>query len=133
MTLAATSFLRRTLTVDAAISGATGGLLLVSAGMLARLLDVPELLLRYSGAVLVPFAIYVGLIARRRTVPRASVVAIIALNIAWVAGSVWVALGGAIRPSPLGYAFIIAQAIAVAVFAELQYVGLRQAGSPSIA
>jgi hypothetical protein len=132
MTLAVTSFLRRTLTVDAAISGATGVLLLVSAGMLARLLDVPEALLRYSGVVLVPFAIYVGLIARRRTVPRASVVAIIALNIAWVAGSVWVALGGAVRPSPLGHAFIIAQAIAVAVFAELQYVGLRK-GSTSTA
>jgi hypothetical protein len=132
MTLAVTSFLRRTLTFDAVISGATGVLLLVSAGMLARLLDVPELLLRYSGAVLVPFAIYVGLIARRRTVPRASVVAIIALNIAWVAGSVWVALGGGIRPSPLGYAFIIAQAIAVGVFAELQYIGLRK-GSTSTA
>jgi len=132
MTIAVTSFLRRTLTVDAAISGATGVLLLLSAGMLAQLLDVPEALLRYSGVVLVPFAIYVGLIARRDTVPRASVVAIIALNIAWVAGSVWVALGGAIRPSPLGYAFIIAQAIAVAVFAELQYVGLRK-GSTSTA
>jgi hypothetical protein len=132
MTLAVTSFLRRTLTVDAAISGATGLLLLVSAGMLAQLLDVPESLLRYSGVALVPFAIYVALIARRHTVPRASVVAIIALNIAWVAGSVWVALGGAMRPSPLGYAFIIAQAIAVAVFAELQYVGLRK-GSTSTA
>ena len=132
MTLAVTSFLRRTLAVDAAISGGTGVLLLVSAGILAQILDVPEVLLRYSGAVLVPFAVYVGLIARRRTVPRASVVAVIALNIAWVAGSVWVALGGAIRPSPMGYAFIIAQAIAVAVFAELQYVGLRR-GSTSTA
>ena len=129
MTLTVTSFLRRALTADAAISGATGLLLLVGAGMVGRLLDVPAALLRYSGIALVPFAIYVGLVARRDVVPRASVVAIIALNIAWVAASAWVALGSAIRPNLLGYVFIVGQGIAVAAFAELQYVGLRRARS----
>lgn len=30
-------------------------------------------------------------------------------------------------PSPLGYAFVIAQALVVALLAELEYVGLRKA------
>lgn len=126
MTLPLTSFLRRALTVDALISGATGLLLLGGASMLASLLDVPEALLRYSGLVLLPFALYVGLIARRDNAPRASIVAIIVLNAAWVAASTWLALGSAIRPNALGYAFIVAQAFAVAAFAEFQYVGLRR-------
>jgi hypothetical protein len=128
MTLPVTSFLRRALTVDALMTGATGLLLLIGAGMLASLLDVPEPLLRYSGLALIPFALYVGLVARRDRVPRTSIVAIILSNAAWVAASAWLALGSTVRPNALGYAFIVVQAIAVAAFAELQYVGLRRAG-----
>ena len=127
MTLQPTTFLRRTLAVDALISGATGVLLLVGAGLLSPLLDVPVSLLRYAGVVLVPFALWVGLVARSPNVSRSSVLAIIGLNAAWVIGSAWLALGGAIQPNVLGYAFIVVQAIAVAGLAEFQYVGLRKA------
>ena len=34
---------------------------------------------------------------------------------------------GGFRPNPLGYAFVLIQAVAVAVLAELQAVGLRRA------
>jgi hypothetical protein len=126
MTLALSSFLRRALIIDAVVSGATAVLLVFAAGMLARWLEVPESLLRYAGAVLVPFVGYVAFVARRDVVPRASVLAVIGLNFAWVAASLWLLFGGPIQPNAFGYAFIIAQALAVALFAEVQYVGLRR-------
>jgi len=126
MTLALSSFLRRALIIDAVVSGATAVLLVFAAGMLARWLEVPESLLRYAGVVLVPFVGYVAFVARRDVVPRASVLAVIGLNFAWVAASLWLLLGGPIEPNAFGYAFIIVQALAVALFAEVQYVGLRR-------
>lgn len=128
MMLTTSTFLRRALVADAAISGATAVLLVLAGGVLAQPLAVPESLLRYAGVVLIPFAMYVGLVARRDAVPRASVLAIIGLNVAWVVASLWLVLGGPIQPNLLGYAFIVGQAVAVAAFAELQYVGLRRAG-----
>ena len=129
MTLPVSSYLKRALTIDALMTGATALLLLLAAGVLARLLAVPEPLLRYAGIALVPFVAFVAVAARRPSVPRATILAIIALNVAWVAASVWLLLGGRIQPNTLGYAFIIAQAVVVALFAEIQYVGLRRAAS----
>ena len=126
MTLTLSSFLRRALIVDAVVTGATALLLVFAAGMLAPWLEVPESLLRSAGIVLIPFVVYVAVVARREVVPRASVLVIIGLNFAWVAASLWLLLGGPIEPNALGYAFIIAQALAVALFAEVQYVGLRR-------
>ena len=128
MTLAVSNFLRRVLTIDAVVSGSTALLLMLAAGQLAPRLGVPDALLRYVAILLVPFAIYVGILARREVVPRGSVVAVIAMNVAWVIASVWLVIGSAIQPNALGYAFIIGQAVAVALFAELQFVGLRKAG-----
>jgi hypothetical protein len=127
MTFPATSLLRRALVIDALVSGATGVLLVVAGGWLAPLLGVPEPLLRYSGIVLLPFAIIVALVARLHAVARAGVVAIIVVNIAWVAASAWLVLGERVQPNALGYAFIVMQAMAVAAFAEFQYVALRRA------
>jgi hypothetical protein len=129
MTLPTSSYLKRALTIDALMTGATALLLVFAAGVLGRLLAVPEPLLRYAGIALVPFVVFVAIIARRPAVPRGTVLAIIGLNVAWVAASVWLLFGGRIQPNALGYAFIIAQAVAVALFAEIQYVGLRRATS----
>ena len=129
MTLPISSYLKRALTIEALMTGATALLLVFAAGVLARLLAVPEPLLRYAGIALVPFVVFVAIIARRPAVPLATVLAVIGLNVAWVAASVWLLLGARIQPNALGYAFIIAQAVAVALFAEVQYVGLRRATS----
>ena len=42
------------------------------------------------------------------------------------AGSIGLLVSGWVAPTALGYAFVIAQAIVVGVFAELQFVGLRR-------
>ena len=127
MSIPQSTFLRRTLFLDAVVTGATALLLITAAGILAGLLELPATLLRYAGAILVPFVIFVVYVARQADVPRAAVATIIMLNLAWVLVSVWLVLGDQIRPNGLGTAFIIAQALAVGLFAELQYVGLRKA------
>ena len=55
------------------------------------------------------------------------IAALIAINIAWVVASLFVAFGPAFAPTLLGKIFIVAQAATVAVFAELQIIGLRRA------
>jgi hypothetical protein len=125
MSFTSSSFLRRVLTVDALISGVTGAMMIVAADVLAGLLDVPATLLRYAGIALIPFVAYVFYLSRRASLAPASVWLVIALNVAWVIASGVLLLSGRIHPNAFGYAFVVAQAIAVAAFAELQYVGLR--------
>jgi hypothetical protein len=119
-------FLRRILIADAVISGATGLLMAFGADALQELLGVPATLLRYAGWSLVPFAILVASLSRQEAPPRAGVLTVIGLNAAWVAASVLLLLPGWIHPNGLGYAFVVGQAVAVGVLAEMQYAGLRR-------
>jgi hypothetical protein len=125
--MGASSFLRRVLLADAVISGLSGILMVLDAGALESMLGVPATLLRYAGLSLFPFAALVVGLARREPLPRAGVWTVIALNAAWVVASLMLAFSGWISPNALGYAFILGQAFAVAVFAEMQYFGLRKA------
>jgi hypothetical protein len=120
------SFLRRVLLADAVISGTTGLLLLVGAGSLTALLGIPEDFMRYTGASLLPFAGLVGYLATRERLPRAAVWAVIVYNVLWAVDSALILMTGWLAPSALGYAFIVAQALVVAVLAELQYFGVRR-------
>jgi len=122
-----TTFLRRVLIADAAASAATGLLMLLAAGPLEQWLAIPAGLLRAAGASLIPFAALVAWLALRETVSRAGVWAVIALNVLWVVDSVALLFTSWVEPAMLGYAFVLAQAAAVAVLAELEYVGLRRA------
>jgi hypothetical protein len=123
----ANTFLRRILLADAVISGTTGVLMLAAASLLARVLGLPEPLLRYAGFSLLPFAALVLYLAKRDVLPRGGVWTIIALNAGWVIASV--ALLFLVAPNALGYAFVIVQAVAVAALAEMQYMGLRRAAA----
>jgi hypothetical protein len=120
------SFVRQVLVADAAISGATGLLMLAGSGFLEALLGVPSALLRYAGAALLPFAVAVAWLARRDEVSPAGVWAVIAANALWAVDSVVLLFTGWVAPTMLGYGFIVFQAVVVAALAELQYVGLRR-------
>jgi hypothetical protein len=78
-----------------------------------------------AGLVLVPYVAFVAWVGTRETISRPAVQAIIAMNVLWVIGSA-VVLFAFVAPTLLGYAFVIAQAIVVGVFAELQFIGLRR-------
>ena len=66
--------------------------------------------------------------AFRFSAPRAAVWVPILLNIVWAAECLFVIFGATgVRPTLLGEAFIAVQVVAVLVFAELEYMGLRRA------
>lgn len=128
MTMSDTStFLRRTLFVDAAVSGTTGIVMWLGAEVLGTWLAMPAGLLRVAGASLLPFAALLIALATRQAVARGAVVAVIVANALWVVASVALLVSGHVAPTLLGYAFVIGQAVAVLGFAELQWVGLRRA------
>lgn len=119
-------FLRRVLVADALVSAAAGMLMALGAGWLQDLLALPSGLLLAAGLALFPWAAALLWLAREREVPRAAVWAVIVLNVLWIAESIWVAVGGSFHPNALGEGFIAAQALAVAVLAELEFIGLKR-------
>lgn len=120
------NFLRYALLADAIASGATGLLLIAGAGLLDGLLGLPVALMREAGLLLVPYVAFVGFVGTRETISRPAVQVIIALNAVWAVASVLLLLTDFVAPTMLGYAFVIVQAAAVAVFGELQFIGLRK-------
>lgn len=119
--------LRLALLADALASGATALLLVAGADVLERWLALPVGLMREAGLVLIPYVVLVAAVASRAATPVATVTAIIAINAAWTAASVLLLLGGWVRPTLLGIAFVLAQALAVGAFGVIQYLCLRQA------
>jgi hypothetical protein len=120
------AFLRRALGLDALASGATGLLLLLGADLLAPFFAVPKEFLTLAGTILVPYAVVVALVATRPVPPRLAVWAIVVVNALWVIESFAVIFAGAVSPNALGVTFIVAQAVVVALFAELEVLGLRR-------
>lgn len=118
-------FLRNALLIDAVASGGTGLLMIAGAGLLEGLLGLPAALLRGAGLVLVPYVAFVVWAGTREPIPGAAVRAIIAANAAWAIASAFL-LMGSLTPTLLGYAFVIGQALVVALLGELQYVGLKR-------
>ena len=122
------TFLSRALLADAIFSGVAAVALTLGAGMLAPLLNLPEALLREAGLFLIAYTALVGWLGTRSSAMKALVWFVIVGNAAWTLGSIALLFSGAVSPNLLGQVFIVAQAIATGVFAELQYVGLRKSG-----
>jgi hypothetical protein len=120
------SFLRRALFADAIFSGVSALLLTFGAGMFAKLLNLPEALLLETGLFLIAYAAFVGWLGTRQSTLKALVLLVIVGNAAWTLASIALLFSGAVSPNLLGQVFIVAQAIATGVFAELQYIGMRR-------
>jgi hypothetical protein len=121
-------FLRRALLADAIFSGVSAVLLSFGGGALAPILNLPEALLRETGLFLIAYAALVGWLGSRRSMPMPLGWIVIAGNAAWALASIALLFSGAVTPNLLGAAAVAMQAIAVGMFAELQYVGLRRSG-----
>ena len=120
-------FLRRALLADALVSAAVGAVMALGATALQDLLGLPAALLMLAGAAMFPYVAYLLWLMRRAAVPRAAVWAPIVLNLVWAIDCAWLLLGGSVRPTGLGEAFIAMNIVTVLVFAELEYMGLRRA------
>ena len=125
------NFLRTVLLADAATCVLTGALLTLGATLVAQLTAIPAALLFWAGAILFPIAAFMALTATRSVVPAPFVWLIIAGNAFWVVASIGLMLADWITPNVWGYAFITAQALAVAVLTLLEYAGMQN--SPRLA
>ena len=119
--------LRFALRLDAAGSGALGLVGLAAAAPLADPLGMTAAGLLGTGAFLVAYALALVLLAARPVIPRAAAWTVVLGNAAWVLGSLGAAVAGRETFTALGVAVVLAQAAAVAVFADLQWLGLRRA------
>src|SRR5262245_50214286 len=119
-------FLRRALVLDALASGATALLVIVAAGFMDVRLCFPVARLRGPGLLLVPYVAFVVFVATRPRIEPAAVLIIIACNALWALASFLLLLSGKLAPTGLGIAFVVAQALVVALLGELQWLGLRR-------
>lgn len=126
------TFLRRVLFADAATCSATGLLMMFGSGLLERFLGLPAELSRYAGASLLPFAAFLVYLALRENLSPPVVWAVIILNALWTLDSILLLLSGWVAPTELGYAFMIAQALGVGVFASLEYFGLKKSAAATV-
>ena len=124
-TNARADLLRLVLVADAAVTGANAFAYLAGAVVLDSVLGVPTALLLVLGAFL---AVYSGLVLRLAIRPaRAGVLAVVVANLVWAAASLLVLALDTFTPEPAGQVWIALQAVVVAGFAALQYIGLRRA------
>lgn len=119
--------LRRAFALDAAATGGLGLLLAIGAEQLHPWLELPVMLLREAGIVCVIFAAWLGYALTRPMLTRAMAWFAVAVNAAWVLASFVLLASGWVQPTVAGSGFIVAQALAVVLFAELQYLGARRA------
>jgi hypothetical protein len=127
MSVPVSTFLRRVLALDAVLSAVTGAVLALAVAPLSSLLGLPACLLTWAGLSLLPFAAFVGWLATRELPPRAGVWAVVVCNLFWTLASFVLLASGRFEPTLLGKAFVVFQALAVALLAEMQLFGLRRA------
>jgi len=122
----ASTFLRRVLALDAVTSGVMGLMLILAAGTLGPLLNLPVPLLRGVGLSFIPFVALVAYAATRTPASRSLAFTVAVLNAIWVVASLWLLMSGLIGPNILGTAFVAGQAVFVGALAELQVIGARR-------
>ncbi len=121
-----TQFLRQVLAADAVTGALAGFAMTAGPDLLAPVLNLNRDILFYGGIALAPFVVFLAWLALQPQPPRTGVMTIIVLNALWVIGSVALLVTGIEQPNALGYGFVIAQAVAVGVYAELEYIGLKR-------
>ena len=129
MQIPTSRFLRLVLLADAATCLATGLLMILGSTLLAQFLGMPPEMLRYAGISLLPFTAFLVYLMSRERLSPATVWTVIVVNVLWTIDSFLILATGWIKPNQLGFAFIGAQALGVAMFAALEYVGLKKSAA----
>jgi hypothetical protein len=118
-------FLRRSLQLDGVASGLCGAVLLFAAQPISTLFGLSTSgVARIVGGLLLVYAAALLWNARRLTVSRGETLLAVALNAAWVLGSLVVVVDGPL--TLIGNAAVAAVAAAVLGFAVLEVLGLRR-------
>ena len=117
--------LRRALWTDAAVSGAAGALQLAGGNALAAAFGLPAPLSLFSGAFLLGYAAMLVAMARASRLHAALVALVVVGNLGWALGCIGLPWAGVLDPTPLGWAWLLLQALAVVVFAAWEGAGWR--------
>jgi hypothetical protein len=126
MQIPTSRFLRLVLFADAATCFATGLLMSFGSTLLAQFLGMQPELLHYAGISLLPFTAFLVYMTSRERLSSAAVWTVIVLNALWTIDSFLIVATGWVTPNELGYVFVGAQALGVAMFAGLEYVALKK-------
>lgn len=121
--------LRLALRLDALVSAAFGVVTLLGGPLLADVLGTPLSLLWPVGVVVLVYAAGLWLLQARPSIAPAHGWTVVGLNLTWAAASVAVIAFGWFPLTGLGVAFVLLQALLVAGFADLQFVGVRRAAA----
>lgn len=121
--------LRLALRLDSVGSIGAGVLAVAFLQRLLPVLGAPQPWVLFVGLFMLAYGVAIGWLSARERLSAALVWCVVIGNGLWAAGSVALAFSGLIEPTSLGVALILGQALAVAVFAELQYFGLRRSAT----
>lgn len=119
---------RHAVLADAAASGAMAALFIAGSGIVAQMTGLPAGFLFWVGVAFLPWVAALALIGRAEPPAAGAVEAVVAGNALWVVASIAVLVLRVFDLNAFGVAFVVAQAIVVAILAELQFLGLRRAG-----
>ena len=98
----------------------------IAADSLSSFMRLPAGLLFTAGLALVPVAGFIVFVASRATVPAAGGWLVVVGNAAWALTSLALLTESRLTPNALGIAFIVIQAAAVAILAELEFTCLKR-------
>lgn len=127
ITVAPDQLLRRVLQANMVFSSLSGLLLAVDADPLSRWLGVPAAwMLVVIGVGLLGFAWQLFQTARQRPIDLRQANAILVMDVAWVVGSALLLFSGWVSFTTAGWWAVLLVADAVALFAILEYVGIRR-------
>jgi hypothetical protein len=132
LTIQSARLLKLALCIDAAGSAALGIMQLALPTQLGQTLQLPLPLLQESGLFCVAYALLLLALASRRQLPLWTIQVIIVGNIGWALACLVLAAAPVLAPSGAGMAYLAFQAIAVLLFAALEYAGLK-ASAPQAA
>jgi hypothetical protein len=121
-----TRYLRNILWLDALSCLISGAASLAFGQVLAGPLGLPLGLLQGSGLILLLVAAFIAFAAKNTPQLRWPVWGVVIGNAVWVLDSILLLLAGDIQPTAFGTTYVIAQALVVAVLAELEFGGLRK-------
>ncbi|HET8681232.1 MAG TPA: hypothetical protein VFM54_05090 [Micromonosporaceae bacterium] len=120
--------LRLALKLDALATGALGLLLAAAGPLLDSALGIPTSVLVGAGLFLAGYGGALAYVGTRPAVSYSAAWAAVAVNALWVVLSVLLIGAGWFGLTVLGVVFVLVQAAAVAIFVDLQFLGLRRAG-----
>lgn len=126
-TIRITAFLRASLLADTATCAAMGLLMTFFSARLSDFLALPTPLLFYAGLSLFPFSGFLLYVATREKTAVPFIWAIVLGNALWTLGSILILLADWVTPNIFGLCFVVLQAAGVAVFAGLEFAGLKRA------